>query len=138
MENKFHFVVFSLNRRSIPLIKKKKKKRKKAIIYLSYISDKNCLEQLFRVEKSSHLPSIYLRRDDIVEISWRFRKRFVWRGRAYWMTRVFQTKEAVRQKANRPARTRMKGGGERRNGVDEIRGDLEEAKRERCGPLLTE
>lgn len=54
------------------------------------------------------------------------------------MTRVFQTKEAVRQKANRPARTRMKGGGERRNGVDEIRGDLEEAKRERCGPLLTE
>lgn len=32
----------------------------------------------------------------------------------------------------------MKGGGERRNGVDEIRGDLEEAKRERCGPLLTE
>lgn len=83
MEIKFHFVVFSLNRRSIPLIKKKKKKRKKAIIYLSYISDKNCLEQLFRVEKSSRLPSIYLRRGDIVEISWRFRKRFVWRGRAY-------------------------------------------------------
>ena len=59
------------------------------------------------------------------------------------MTRVFQTKEAVRQKANRPGEDARPRNERRRRTAKRRRGNSrslsleEEAKRERCGPLLT-